>query len=326
MSERPPASGSKGSALQRLRDVIDDPAHSHATLRAVRQPQNRRPPLATLGLLYAIAAALGTVAFFTTFIFFLGNLPKLSRPWLMPSADVGHAAGVPWFALVSNAALLVLFSLQHSLMARPFFKRLVTRVLPQQLERATYVHAANLAGFLVIGLWQPVPIVLWHVEAEFAEALLWTGFAAGWLLLFAAAFSIDILELLGLRQAWHWSQGRASHPLRLKTTWLYRYLEHPMYVGVILGLWMTPYMTLGHAALAAQLSIYIALAAGYERRDLRARFGGDYDRWRAGYSAIAWPQHLPTFAGGIADELSRRYQPVTKQPLPAEMRSLLARL
>jgi protein-S-isoprenylcysteine O-methyltransferase Ste14 len=274
--------------------------------------------------LYAAAAALGTVAFFTTFIFFLGNLPKASRPLLVPSADVGPAVA-PALALASNAALLALFSLQHSLMARTSFKRLVANVIPPALERSTYVHAANIAGFLVIWLWQPVPIVLWHVESDALETLLWIGFTAGWLLLFTAAVSIDILALLGLSQAWRWYRGQEPRPLHLMTTRLYRYIEHPMYVGVILGFWMTPYMTLGHAALAAQLTLYIAFAVSYERSDLRARFGDDYDRWRAGHPAPR-PDDLPTFARGIARELWRRYQPITAQPLPAEMQYLLARL
>jgi protein-S-isoprenylcysteine O-methyltransferase Ste14 len=294
--------------------------------RPAVQATRQRPPFATLGLLYAVTAALGTVAFFTTFIFFLGNLPKASRPWLEPSADVGHAAVSPVLALCSNALLLILFSLQHSLMARPAVKRLVESLVPPPLERATYVHAANLAGFLVILLWQPVPLVLWRVENELFETVLWIGFAAGWLLLVAAALSIDILELLGIRQAWHWFRGQAPPPLRLKTSRLYGYLEHPMYVGVILGFWMTPYMTLGHAALAAQLSLYIALAVGYERRDLQARFGEDYDRWRAGRPVHGRPARIPAFARSIAAELSRHYQPVAAQPLPAEMRLLVARL
>ncbi|MBN8911661.1 MAG: hypothetical protein J0H65_06285 [Rhizobiales bacterium] len=275
--------------------------------------------------MYAATAAIGTVAFFATFIFFLGNLPKISSPWLVPSADKGPAV-TPLLALVLNAMLLALFSLQHSLMARPFFKRLVCRVIPQPLERATYVHAANLAGFLLIALWQPVPIVIWNIRNELLEPFVWTAFGLGWLLLFAAAFSMNILELLGLRQAWRWYRGRTPLPLTLSTSWLYRYLEHPMYVGVILGFWMTPHMTLGHAALATQLTLYIAVAVGYERRDLRQRFGSDYECWCKGTPHRSLPAGAPAWAPIIAPELSRLYKPVTLQPLPPRMRLLLDRL
>lgn len=273
------------------------------------------------GLAYAGLAAAGTVAFFTLFIFFLGNLPKFKQPWLVPSADVGPA-GDPAPALILNGALLLLFSLQHSLMARTGAKRALAALMPPALERATYVHAANLAGFLVLLLWQPVPVVLWHVRDDVLAGLLWTLFGCGWLMLFAAAFAIDIAELLGLRQAWAWFQGRAAEPLRLKTAWLYRYLEHPMYVGVVLGFWATPYMTLGHAALAAQLTLYIAFAMRLERRDLGRRFGRAYEDWRAGRRLAP----LPPYAGAIAAELSRRLEPVAAAPLPTEMRALLARL
>lgn len=279
-----------------------------------------------LGLLYALTSVLGSVAFFATFILFLGNLPKVSQPWLVPSADVGTTTAPAEIALLWNAALLAIFSLQHSIMARPFFKRFISRMVPRPLERATYVHAANLAGFLFVLLWQPVPIVLWDVKHEGLETLIWIGFGLGWLLLFAAAFSINILELLGLRQAWHWSRGRTQTPLELKTNWLYRYFEHPMYVGVVLGFWMTPYMTLGHASLAAQLTLYIVLAAVYERRDLRARFGRKYDCWRTGQSTRGTPARVPALTRAIGFELSRHYQPISIQPLPREMRALLERL
>lgn len=303
-----------------------DTSWRNARLRAREFDPLSRRGFRSLGLLYAFAAALGTVAFFATFIFFLGNLPKLSQSWIWPSADTGPAAVTPALALLLNGFLLTLFSLQHSVMARPFFKRFVSRLIPPPLERATYVHAANLAGLLFIALWQPVPLVLWDVKGEFLETLIWIGFAVGWLLLFAAAFSINVFELLGLRQAWRWFIGKKPSPLELKTNWLYRYFEHPMYVGVILGFWMTPYMTLGHAALAAQLTLYIAVAVSYERRDLRARFGRDYDSWRSGQGHHEIAPPLPTWARVIAGELSHRYRPITVQPLPPEIRALLARL
>lgn len=231
------------------------------------------------GLAYALTAFAGTFAFFTAFIFFLGNLPKRSAPLLEPTVDIGPATDWP-IAVVSNLLLLSLFCLQHSLMARPFFKRLLEHYLPRELERATYVLMANAAGFLIILFWSPLPALLWSVEGEEAKAVLWTGFALGWLLLFSAAFSMNVFELLGLRQAWAWFRGLPDRPLQLKTAGPYRYLEHPMYVGVILGMWMAPVMTAGHAMLAATLTLYIGVAMAYERRDLIAKFGTTYRQWR----------------------------------------------
>jgi methanethiol S-methyltransferase len=273
------------------------------------------------GLLYAIAAFVGTFAFFAAFIAFLGNLPKASNPWLTPSVDVG--SGWPWpLALAWNALLVTIFCLQHSLMARTGFKRAVAAVIPVPLERATYVHAANLAGFLVIALWQPVPVVLWDIENDALKTALWIAFGTGWLLLFVAALSIDLPELLGLRQAWAWFRQRRPEPLTLKTNWLYRYIQNPMYVGVVLGFWMTPLMTIGHAALAVQLTLYILIAMLFERLDLRVRFGADYDRWREGQGVATFPYA----ALAVAKELRRRHRPVSGTPIPPDMERLLARL
>jgi protein-S-isoprenylcysteine O-methyltransferase Ste14 len=282
----------------------------------------RDTALRVAGLLYAASAFAGTFAFFTTFIVFLGNLPKASSPWLVPSADVG--SGMAWpLAVAWNALLITIFCLQHSLVARAGVKRAIAAVMPEPLERATYVHAANIAGILVILLWQPVPVVLWDIDNDILKTVLWIAFGIGWLLLFVAALSIDLLELLGIRQAWAWFSRRQPAPLVLKTNWLYRYIEHPMYVGVVLGFWMTPLMTVGHAALAAQLTLYIAIAMSFERRDLRGRFGAPYDLWRE--SQVPTPP-LPEFARAIAWELGRRYRPLANEPLTQEMRSLLARL
>lgn len=274
------------------------------------------------GLVYALTAFAGTFVFFGAFVIFLGNLPKREAPWLSPSADVGAAGGVTG-ALLWNAALLTLFCLQHSLMARSGIKKYIERVLPAPLERATYVHAANLAGFLFMLLWQPVPIVLWKVESDVVQAALWLAFGSGWLLLFLAAISIDIFELLGLRQAWHWFLRRPAGRLTLQRTWVYRYLEHPMYVGVIAGFWMTPFMTLGHAALAAHFTLYIAIAMQLERRDLASRFGADYAAWRKGQDDRRQPT-LPAFTRDIAAELAKRYMPT--KPMTHEMATLLERL
>jgi protein-S-isoprenylcysteine O-methyltransferase Ste14 len=288
-----------------------------------RRPRELQPTSSVrklFGLAYAATAFLGTFAFFATFIIFLGNLPRPEQPWLTSSADVGTAASDPFLALASNALLLMLFSLQHSLMARTGVKQIITSIVPSSLERATYVHAANITGFLFILLWQPVPIEIWNVENALAKAMLWIAFGAGWLLLFAAAISIDIFELLGVKQAWAWIKGHPPRSLALKTNWLYRYVEHPMYIGVILGFWMTPFMTVGHAALAAQLTLYIAFAVRLERRDLQTRFGEHYAAWRDGHELSA----IPIAVRGIAKELPRTYLP-NRTP-SAKMHALLSQL
>jgi protein-S-isoprenylcysteine O-methyltransferase Ste14 len=153
------------------------------------------------------------------------------------------------------------------------------------------VHAANAAGFAIMLCWQPIPATLWDVNWQPAETLLWVLFGAGWLLLFSAALSFDVLELLGVRHAWARFRGKPPPAPSLKTGWLYAYVPHPMYVGLLLGVWAAPDMSVGHALLAAGFTAYILLALGYEERDLAARFGGAYRTWRSACPMTMGPSH-----------------------------------
>ena len=143
------------------------------------------------------------------------------------------------------------------------------------------MHLANLALFALIVLWQPIPVAIWAVEDAIARQVIWTAFAAGWLLLFLGAWSFGIGELLGLNQMRAWTEGRLAPQPRLKTNYLYRWLRHPMYWGVLMGVWITPNMTLGHSVLGLGLTAYVLIAMRYEERDLRTKFGRHYCRWRA---------------------------------------------
>jgi methanethiol S-methyltransferase len=230
------------------------------------------------GLSYTGLAFVLTFGFFTQFVIFLGNLPKPSNPWIDPSVDIGGSLdGLP--AALVDIGLVALFGLQHSLMARPGFKAWWTRIVPQGLERSTYVMAASLVGFIMMTFWQPIPLIVWHVNGPLA-IVPWVLFAIGWTILLSAGITFNLFELLGVRQAWAWYQGRPIPPLTLKTHWLYDWMRHPMYVGVLLGLWMTPHMTVGHALMAATFTLYILIAMRYEERDLSARFGTSYEAWR----------------------------------------------
>ena len=232
------------------------------------------------GLGYAALAFVLTFAFFTWFVLFLGNLPKPSNPWMDPSIDSGGSLDGLAAALV-DIGLVALFGLQHSLMARPGFKARWTRIVPQGLERSTYVMAASLVGFTMMIFWQPIPLTVWHMSGPLA-IIPWVLFAIGWTILLSAGITFNLFELLGLRQAWAWYQGRPIPLLTLKTHWLYDWMRHPMYVGVLLGLWMTPHMTVGHALMGATFTLYILIAMRYEERDLSARFGVSYEAWREG--------------------------------------------
>ena len=232
------------------------------------------------GLGYAVLAFGLTFAFFTWFVLFLGNLPKPSKPWVDPTVDIGGSLE-PFAAAIVDIGLVALFGLQHSLMARPGFKAWWTRIVPKGLERSTYVAAASLVGFVMMIFWQPIPLAVWDVTGPLA-VIAWALFAVGWTILLSAGISFNMFELLGLRQAWTWYRRQPLPPLTLKTHWLYDWVRHPMYVGVLLGLWVTPHMTVGHALMGASFTLYILIAMRYEERDLTANFGASYQAWREG--------------------------------------------
>jgi len=165
-------------------------------------------------------------------------------------------------------------------MARPALKRWWAGSLPAAFERATFVHAANLVLFALVLFWQPIPDVVWDISQPVMRTTLWVLFALGWVLLFAGGLSFGLFDLLGLTQMWRWYQGLPAQPLRLKTHWLYEWVRHPMYVGVLLGVWATPRMTAGHLMLAAGFTLYVLIAMRYEERDLARAHGDAYRRWR----------------------------------------------
>jgi protein-S-isoprenylcysteine O-methyltransferase Ste14 len=139
---------------------------------------------------------------------------------------------------------------------------------------------ANLALFGLIIFWQPIALEIWTVPRGWMRDLTWSLFALGWVILAAGAWSFGIFDLLGINQMRAWRNGASHRSERLKTGLLYRWLRHPMYAGVLLGVWATPRMTMGHLLLAAGLTLYVLIALRYEERDLAMRFGKSYMRWR----------------------------------------------
>jgi methanethiol S-methyltransferase len=213
------------------------------------------------------------------FLVFLASPPWTLELWPLKTVDFGGLGLHPLASVGINLCLLAVFCVQHSLMARPWFKARVMGRLPQVFERCTYVHLANLALIALVLFWQPIPAIVWDAKSPLKDAI-WVVFAAGWLILLLGALSFGLLELLGVQQMRAWVNGTTSSPLTLKTGFLYRVMPHPMYVGVLTAMWATPRMTLGHLLLATCMTIYVLVAVRYEERDLAARFGADYSRWR----------------------------------------------
>ncbi len=202
--------------------------------------------------------------FFVTFLYaigFVGNLfvPKgIDSPPELPLME----------AFVVNLGLLALFAVQHSLMARPFFKRWLTRFIPEAAERSTYVMASSLALIVLFVFWQPMGGVIWSVETAWAQMVLHGLFVLGWLIVFYSSFLINHFDLFGLRQVWLNLRNKPYTQLDFGTPFLYSLVRHPLYLGFLLGFWATPLMTVAHLVFAVGTTAYILIAIQLEEYDL----------------------------------------------------------
>jgi protein-S-isoprenylcysteine O-methyltransferase Ste14 len=221
--------------------------------------------------------------------------------FLVPrSVDAGGPVTSPVLAILVDAGLLAIFALQHSIMARPWFKRFWTRVVPEPVEHSTYVLASCLVMGLLYWQWRPVPVEVWSVSHGLLRVVLWGLFAAGWLLILVSSLQISHLELFGLQQVWHHWRQVQPRPGPFTEPALYRIVRHPLYVGWLLTFWATPRMTVGHFVFALVTTGFILVAIRFEERDLRVRHP-EYEAYR---------QRVPMLVPRIG-----------RQPAPADSRT-----
>jgi protein-S-isoprenylcysteine O-methyltransferase Ste14 len=213
--------------------------------------------------------------FFATFLYLVGFLGNLVVP---KSIDSG-ATGPVGTALLVNTLLLLVFGLQHSVMARPGFKTWWTRFVPKPIERSVYTLASSLALIALFVLWQPIPQLVWSTEGVIAS-LLTIGMLTGVGLVLLSTFLIDHFDLFGLRQTWLHFRGRAYEEKRFATPLFYKWIRHPLYVGWIMTFWITPTMSAGHFLFALVMTSYILIAIPMEESDLLRALGEPYRRWR----------------------------------------------
>lgn len=204
--------------------------------------------------------------FFGTFLYAVGFIGNLWVPKSLDSPrDVPLGA-----ALAIDLGLLALFAVQHSVMARPAFKRWWTRIIPEAAERATYVLFSSLALILLFWLWQPMGGEVWKVTSPAGVNFLYGLYAFGWLLLLYVTFLINHFDLFGLRQVWLQLIGRRYTPVPFRTPWLYRLVRHPLYIGWFTIVWAAPTMTVAHLVFAVMCTAYILFAIQFEEHDLIA--------------------------------------------------------
>ncbi len=227
-----------------------------------------------LVFLYGTAVYVYFLAVFLYAVGFVGN-------FIVPKSIDSGETGPIGMAILVNALVLGLFAVQHTVMARPAFKKAITKIIPKAAERSTFVLLTNLILTLIFWQWRPIDSIVWNVPNPIGAALLQVGFWGGWGMVLVSTFLIDHFELFGLSQIWHYLRGKQQPPPRFQEKSLYRIIRHPIMLGFIIAFWCTPTMTIGHLLFAGLTTGYILVGIAFEERDLVRYLGPVYTRYAA---------------------------------------------
>jgi len=208
------------------------------------------------------------------FILYLSNLDTVGNTIYAPQ----HTS--LYNAILINTFLVLLFGLQHSVMARGWFKKRVNAVIPQSAERSMYVLLSGVVFILICIYWQPIDGTLWHIKNDIIKYILWGGFLFGWIFSVVATFVINHFELFGLQQVYHNLRNIETKEIEFKEKFFYKFVRHPIQLGVLIGLWITPMMTYGHLLLSILFTLYIFIGLYYEEKDLVKELGDVYAAYK----------------------------------------------
>jgi methanethiol S-methyltransferase len=230
-----------------------------------------------MGFIAAVYGFVCYVVFLGTFLYAIGFVGNFIVP---KTIDSGPSTALP-DALVIDLVLLGLFAVQHSVMARPGFKALWTRIVPRSVERSTYVLISSLLLALICWKWQAIPTVVWNVTSPALMALLLVLFALGWLILLLSTFMINHFDLFGLRQVYLRARGLEYTPLNFTQRAFYKFVRHPIMLGFVIAFWATPHMSVGHLVFSIATTGYILVGIFLEERDLVKYHSAEYEAYRA---------------------------------------------
>jgi len=228
----------------------------------------------TLFLLYSVICYL---IFFVTFLYLIGFVGNLLVP---KSIDQSTSKALPpSLAILINLFLIALFGVQHSVMARQPFKEKWTRLIPEPIERSTYVLFASIMLVILFLFWQPVPDRIWSLDGVAATTLLAISFL-GWAIVLLSTFLINHFHLFGLLQTYQYLTNRRSGDLRFRTPFFYKLVRHPLYLGFLIAFWAAPVMTVGHLLFSIAMTVYIFIGIWHEERDLSRQYGARYEQYK----------------------------------------------
>lgn len=222
-----------------------------------------------IGFTYGVIAYTGFMAWMVYMIGFLGHFPVPKSV----DSDPTNAIGI---SILINAIIIIIFAVQHSVMARPIFKQWITKFIPKQLERSTFVLMADIIMWFMIWQWQPLEGVIWHIQNPVIANTLISISVLGWAVVVLSSFMINHFELLGLEQVWHYLKGTEPKAMTFKLCGFYKHIRHPLMSGFLLFFWVTPYMTISHLCFAVMMTSYILIGIKFEERDLIKNHADEY--------------------------------------------------